>query len=333
MPAGTYLAPQTMTLWDKAWGTGNNARLNFTRMLTDANLGLPDGTIAANPATIDGYEPPRWEHLRSDSPFVTNTFNNAPYRYHCTTSNAVFSNDPYCAASNKIISTNTTIASTWDPVSGRTVFAGVDTWRRYGEVAETLSEQDRINANGRIYVAPGLWSSFVQYSLSEAAYLPQLNNQLDGDGYRYEFETDSSPAIACAPSGSGFDHWLFGHLNCLMAWAERGSPARPILYTYFRLVQNAAGEWAVVFFSGFFRLESASTVGNVTAAWFGDAFHIGWKDTQARPAARKASNSSTSMSGFVVDPIRYGLDVIDSPTFVYDPILTNREAGLVWTQP
>jgi len=334
VPAGTYLAPQMMTLWEKAWGTGNNARLNFTRMLTDANLGLADGTIAANPATIDGFEPPRWEHRRSDDRFVTtNPLISTSYQYRCTTTNNVFSNDPFCVGNYKPLSTNTSVATAWDPASGRTVFAAVDTWRRYGEVAGTQSEEDRVRANGRIYLAPGLWGPTVNYTLSEANYLPQIINQFDDNDYKYEFETDSSPGIACAPSGSGFDNWLYGHLNCIIAWADRGTPDRPILYSYFRLTQNLSGEWGIVFYGGFFRLDGASSVGNVTAAWFSDAFHIAWKDTLNRPAVRKAINSSTSMSGFVTDTTRYGVDVIDSPTFVHDPTLTDREAGLVWTQP
>lgn len=154
------------------------------------------------------------------------------------------------------------ISSTWDPVSQKTIFAGV----------ETTKQKSRESENGRIFIHPGFSSNGI---LNERHYLPPSSPAFTqfNDGfaspYSHLIETEARVGIACGSTGV---------FNCFIFWSDRGSPNQWILYTLFRV--TSSGDISFYKAGGKFQVyqmtpgETAST--GVDAAFFDGTFWVTW---------------------------------------------------------
>lgn len=203
-------------------------------------------------------------------------------------------------------------------------------------MAGTTAEKERIDANGRILLIPVFATSGSNYSLAEPTYLPKTvydcsnpaNANHCDDPFRYEQETDVGVGVTCAPVSGEIETLFFGSFNCLLAWSDRGTPSYQINYTYFRVKTSGS----ITFYPFPLVLDGAQSVSDLSAAWFSDAFHLAWKDQSFPVGVRKAINDTATLTGWTVDSNVYGDDVVDPPTFLYQPASSIREAALVWTE-
>ena len=132
------------------------------------------------------------------------------------------------------VESHASLRAAWDPVSEQTLFVSVRTRDCASSTTNyafsNLSATDRC---GQIRVYPGS-TGFVPGMLLKAASL--LDDSVatpltydvaaDSESYTYTATTNTTPAIACAPSPDGVAD---GMSNCILSWVDSGTPDGHIL--------------------------------------------------------------------------------------------------------
>jgi len=307
-PDGMYTPP---TLWaprDVASGTGHDTRMLYVPQWTD----FKDFQGTEVKTDIDNEDPPQLRYLDTDNLFSSITTGQLQA---CT-------NAFYCNA--EPLRSHLPLSVAWDPVSQKSIIASVNTGRKYSAAVDP----DDINDNGQISVHPGFTSSSLD--TLRAGSNPKWSTTISvvyGQGnWPFVFETDSPPAVACGPSGTGPSSGGT-YFNCLLAWVDRGYPGGSVLYTWFR-VNGTLIQWI----GAAHRRSGSFTVSGVSAAWFHGQFWMAWKSTGATHGIQYTS-ASTYPTGWGTVTAFSGVQwVVDPPTFLYVPDSSTLEAGLVWTR-
>lgn len=211
--------------------------------------------------------------------------------------------------------THLPIQTAWDPVSGTTIYAVVDTQRTYSA------------AHGRVRVHAGTYSSTVP-NLLNGRTLPTLMMPADeypgtSPNFNYTGKTDFPVGVACAPAAAGLAS------NCILAWADRGVPNGRMLYIFFKVQGGQA-----VFATGTPNVgvipgSNAKSLDGVAVAYFAGKFWIAWKtiDATHHDIGYVTFIPPTNFSN--VAYISDATPVVELPAWSYVPHL-NYEAALQW---
>lgn len=294
------VTPFLFTAWEFA--TGDDARLSY----------LFHGTSTSNLE-----DPPLAEYARSDDYFATTATQTYAWcdSWSGTTCTQHFD-----------IATHVPLVSAWDPASETSVFVRVQTSRGSGDEAE-------------IKVHPGFFGSY-RWLLNDGETVsdnvstwPSAHSNPDWD---WLGETEVAPGVACADD-------KFATYNCIIAWQERGVPEGRVLYTYFYVDDSVSppdlkwhGEARI--------MPTSRTVSHVSAAFMADGsgsddrFWVTWKEWHSDSEVRVAStdsSGSTYWSWFTSDGPSNGSEVVDPPTYQFEPWDYGsgaQERALIWTE-
>ena len=244
------------------------------------------------------YDPPQIRYFRSDNFFASEYAGSFQYEQcsdgNCTVDVGIESHIPFVSA--------------WDDHSGNTIFVKVGTDRNY-------------TGHGEIDVFPGFHSSTNGLQLKPPSRL-STNRTSPTDSFAdfsYTRKTDVAPGVACAPDRNNFDY------NCMIAWVDRGIMQGRILYTYFRIDNNAI-VWSPN--HGVFVRSGTSSFSHISAAFFNGSFWLAWKTIDGDINYCRTDSNETDW-----DPIvsLSRTKVVDPPTWTYVPEDT-KESLLVWTE-
>lgn len=186
------------------------------------------------------------------------------------------------------------LSSAWDPVSGKSIFAGVNTTR--GNALE-----------GGIKVYPGLRSGYRDLERAEYAH-SNVSTPIDSFTlWNYTLRTYWGVAVSCANSvGSGMNSF-----NCLLAWIDRGIPDNRILYTWFRI--NGTD---VVWQGTTYVRSGANPISHLSAGHFNNKIYLTFRSNGSTMQAGIMSHSLTSYTDWSTVSYESGSSgyIIDAPT-------------------
>ncbi|MDG1479082.1 MAG: hypothetical protein P8R54_05790 [Myxococcota bacterium] len=252
----------------------------------------------------------------------------------------------------------------WDPVSGQTLLATVNTRDCDGSLKSfnftNLTDHDRC---GGILIYTYALSEYLLYPETltigsrqsfddvPAYEIDDPTNGAFDQGYTelekhsYTATTDVAPAIACAPKA----HQNDGVSNCLLAWVDNGTPDGHILYTYFsvdgddiywgdeidvlRPYMDIYRDRDASRTSGYFRDDvPAQSQSDLSAIYSDGRFFIAFKNS-----GEEYTESVSMVETYYQNPDRWYIQTtwtetttIEAPTFVHDPTDENREWSLIW---
>ena len=260
---------------------------------------LQDSTTSPQTA----INPPVLQYARSGDNFDSIS---GPFDYfECETANGTCN-------TLALLRSNVPMVSAWDPVSGNTVYARVDT-----------EPPSHLGDSGRIFVHPGHWAGTSFANLRPASPLPHQITGPNGN-WDYESRTHFAPAIACADfTNANFQH------NCILAWHDRGSLNEAILYTFFSVDASDSIDWHNLTYRR--NGSIATTTSHVSAAFVDDQIWLSWEDNNEPQRVWAVANNLNSYTDWD-DSNAYSLArdyVVDPPTFLYQ---NDHEWGLVWTE-
>lgn len=211
---------------------------------------------------------------------------------------------------NENLASHIPLATTYDPVSNKTIYARVITER-------PLYDSD----SGRIVVHPGEYS---ESHLRLGTLLPNGNLPPTNDNWNYNAKTDFVPGIACADSD-------VESFNCVLFWNDNGSIKGRFLYKYFKIITIFSIP-TISWDTDTHEYTSYNIVNGISAGFAENKLYITFiHDSSSYPYrnVKILSNSLSNQTSWSLSKDVSASDIADPPTVLYK---NGNEFGVIWTE-
>lgn len=261
---------------------GNSRRLSLHRVLSRTDT-----------------QPPELRFVADDDPFTSTVEDTY---FECMNPYGSF-----CLGWSPPLRSHVPMATAWDPESGLTVFARVNSERNFTMGGITIHAGTQGSSD-----TLGLGSM-----LTGTVNLPSDSYSL----WDYAGTTEVAVALACGDGGTLT-------YNCMVAWQDNGIPSGHVLYTYFYVDSSGSIVWRP---SSAIRRSGVSSVEHLSAAYFEGRYWLAWKSSDIPARVKFVSHPDTSYTSWSSTSTAGGDYVIDPPTWISSPTLV-KEKALLWTE-